>query len=106
MGWRRFKITVSLWWNDWKITHFKKLYECDLDELVRKRDFHKYMSYTYMTYVIVSLGMIVEMYFKEQGDIVINTMLILVMLALYDSKNEMNYINKHIYTVKKENGIL
>ena len=105
MGYSRFKISVSLWWQGWKVTHLKKIHDCDLPDLYRKRSFHRYMTFTYLSYVVVSLGMIIEMYLQEQGDIVINTMLLLVMLALYDTKNEINYIDRYIYDKLKENGL-
>jgi hypothetical protein len=105
MGWNRFKISVDLWWRRWKIVHTKRIYDCELNELFSRRRHHKYMTFTYLCYIIVCLGMIVEMYFKEQGDIVINTMLILVTLALYDSRNEINYIDRFIYDKIKENGL-
>ena len=102
MGYKRFKISLELWWRNWKDLHRKPYRECDLQNLLKRREFHKHMTYSYLVTVIILLGLITEMYIRNQGDIVFNMLLILTMLALYDSKNEINYIDQYIFIKEKE----
>ena len=102
MGYKGFKIDMELWWRNWKCLHRKPYSECDTSTLLKKREFHKHMSYSYLATIIILLGIITEMYIRNQGDVVMNMLLILTMLALYDSKNEMNYIDQYIFFKERE----
>lgn len=104
MGYKKFKIGIGLWWRNWKCLHRKPYRECDVSNLLKRREFHKHMSYSYLATLIILLGIITEMYLRSQGDIVFNMLLVLTMLALYDTKNEMNYIDQYIYMKEKENN--
>lgn len=105
MNTRKIWINLELWWSNWKRLHKKPYRDCDLDELFKKREFHKHMSWSYLVEIIIILGMIVELYLREKGDIVLNMIIILVMIALYDSKNEINYIDSYIYYKEKDNHV-
>ena len=82
--------------------HRKPYRECTISNLLKRRETHKHMSYTYLATIMLLLGIITEMYIREQGDIVFNMLLIICMIALYDVKNEMNYIDHYIYLKEKE----
>jgi len=53
------------------------------------------------------LGIMMEKYYiYHQVSMTVNTILIIVMLALYDTKNEMNYIERFIYVKQREENSL
>ena len=102
MNIKKYRINLELWFKNWLCMHRKPYRECDISNLLKRRESHKHMSYTYLVAIIILLGIITELYIKEQGDIVFNMLLIICMIALYDTKNEMNYIDSYIYLKEKE----
>jgi len=102
MRYKKLKITLGVWWRNWKRLHKKPYRECDTDELLKKRDFHRHMSYSYLSSILILLGLIMELYSRDQVDLIFNMLLILVMLALYDTKNEINHIDQFIYMKEQE----
>lgn len=103
---KNIKFDLNSWWQGWKDTHYCRLSECSLETLERRRVYHKHMSMTYVVHFIIVLSLIVDMYLESQGDIVINMICVLVMLALYDTRNELNYVEQFIYLKRREeNGI-
>ena len=97
---------MYVWWRRWKSVHWKPLSECELDDLLRRKQFHKYMSYTWLVHIIILLGLSIELYVNEfASNLLYDTLLILVMLALYDEKNMLNYIEQFIYLRNLENGL-
>ena len=102
---KKFKVTFQIWWSEWKRLNWKHDGCYTVDELKKIKHTHKMLKYTWLMHVVILLGMVIELYLKSQADVILNTVLIIVMIALYDTSCEIKHINLLIYLKKKDEEI-
>ena len=98
---RKIRIDFELWWSEWKRLHWKHKGPYSIEELEKIRQFHHYLSYTWLMNILILLCMIMDMYLSGKGDVVINTTLVVCMIALYDTKMEIAHLNQIIYLKRR-----
>lgn len=94
---------IKNYFNTWRTVYNKPRYLCNLEELLKKEEHSKHMMYTLLTYNIIMLSIIFEMFFyRNTASLTFDIILIISFIALYDEARKRENLLLFIYLKKQE----